>query len=90
MIGLDGKVYGHCDPFPSNEYSCRFLATWMNGYRKFRCYTKFTAAQINEARTGGRRRSLHELAAEYSIANSDPDKAEDKTEEKTEKGVEDK
>lgn len=49
MIGLDGKVYGNCDPFPDNDFSCTSLSVHLEGRRKIRCYTQFTAAQINAA-----------------------------------------
>jgi hypothetical protein len=43
MIGLDGKVYGRCIPFPGHNFEY-----WpMQGWRKFRCLTSFTAKDIN-------------------------------------------
>jgi hypothetical protein len=47
MIGLDGRVYGHCDPFPGDDYFCSTVFETYFGDRKFRCYTQFTADQIN-------------------------------------------
>jgi hypothetical protein len=43
MIGLDGKVYGRCIPFPGAFYE-EFIN---HGRRKFRCLTRFTAADLN-------------------------------------------
>lgn len=47
MICLDGKVYGNCDPFPSNDYFCSMGIQNNGAYRKFRCYSRFTAGDIN-------------------------------------------
>ncbi|RYP31770.1 hypothetical protein DL767_005590 [Monosporascus sp. MG133] len=49
MIGLDGRVYGHCILFPANTYFCSIGIMTRSGHRKFRCLTEFTAAQINAA-----------------------------------------
>jgi hypothetical protein len=42
MIGLDGKVYGRCIPFPDAYYE-EFI--YYNRH-KFRCLTRFTAADL--------------------------------------------
>lgn len=49
MYGLDGKVYGECFPFPGVTYNCG-PGGLMEGRRKFRCITRFTAAQIYAGR----------------------------------------
>ena len=47
MIGLDGRTYGHCILFPANNWKCSRGGLELDGYRKFRCLTQFTAGQIN-------------------------------------------
>jgi hypothetical protein len=47
MIGLDGKVYGNCDPFPGDDYWCSIGVSTVSAVRKFRCYSRFTAWDIN-------------------------------------------
>ncbi|KAM7219899.1 hypothetical protein V8F06_004754 [Rhypophila decipiens] len=41
MIGLDGKTYGRCIPFPNHDYNCPFSggSSKIEGRRKFRCLT---------------------------------------------------
>ena len=47
MIGLDGNVYGNCDPFPDDDFYCNFGIGAIWGRRLFRCYSRFTAGDIN-------------------------------------------
>jgi hypothetical protein len=52
LFGLDGNVYGDCMLFPGNTFSCEYASGFgqWNGHRKFRCLTRYTATEINEAR----------------------------------------
>ncbi|KAK3898269.1 hypothetical protein C8A05DRAFT_38144 [Staphylotrichum tortipilum] len=50
MIGLDGKVYGNCDPFPSVDFFCGGAFSSYTGNRKMRCYTQVSAAEISAGR----------------------------------------
>ncbi len=47
MIGLDGRVYGNCDPFPGHDFACHGEFTSISATRKFRCYSSWTAGDIN-------------------------------------------
>ncbi|KAK3897147.1 hypothetical protein C8A05DRAFT_20024 [Staphylotrichum tortipilum] len=50
MIGLDGNVYGNCDPFPSDDFMCTKMFAGLqtiSAIRKFRCYSSWTAGDIN-------------------------------------------
>jgi hypothetical protein len=49
MYGLDGKVYGHCIPFPSVNPHCYEFPQAVDSSRKFRCLIDLTAEQINGA-----------------------------------------
>lgn len=46
-ILVDGKKYGNCIVFADGDYHCRRGASYIDGYRKFRCLTQFTAEQVN-------------------------------------------
>ncbi|KAK4096695.1 hypothetical protein N658DRAFT_489752 [Parathielavia hyrcaniae] len=70
MIGLDGRVYGNCDPFPGDDYLCTYLIQTISGVRKFRCYTQFTAGQINSANRLGL--TLDEAVAKYNVTGWEP------------------
>ncbi|KAK4210282.1 hypothetical protein QBC37DRAFT_322456 [Rhypophila decipiens] len=41
MVGLDGKTYGNCIPFPNGDFNCPFSggSSTLEGRRKFRCLT---------------------------------------------------
>ena len=52
MYGLDGKVYGHCFPFPGKEYGddgggCGLTFGRREGNRAMRCLTSFTVDDFN-------------------------------------------
>ncbi|EON96202.1 hypothetical protein UCRPA7_8305 [Phaeoacremonium minimum UCRPA7] len=48
MVGLDGNTYGDCIVFPNGDYNCHdSIYYFLEGYRKFRCLTKFTAGDLN-------------------------------------------
>jgi len=47
MIGLDGRVYGNCDPFPGDDFRCPGEFSSISATRKFRCYSSWTAGDIN-------------------------------------------
>ncbi|KAF2838799.1 hypothetical protein M501DRAFT_992747 [Patellaria atrata CBS 101060] len=49
MIGLDGNAYGNCIVFPNGDYNCPVAGQVfrIEGRRKFRCLTRFTAPQLN-------------------------------------------
>ncbi|GAB1313576.1 Small secreted protein [Madurella fahalii] len=49
MVGLDGNTYGNCIVFPNGDYNCPVAGQIfrIEGRRKFRCLTRFTAAQLN-------------------------------------------
>ncbi|KAK3386691.1 hypothetical protein B0H63DRAFT_447608 [Podospora didyma] len=64
MIGTDNRGYGQCDPYGANNYFC-FPGSTMSGNRKFRCYTQFTAAQINRATQLAL--TFNEFTAKYNI-----------------------
>jgi hypothetical protein len=70
MIGLDGKVYGHCILFPAVNRYCFAFFLVMDVERKFRCLTSFTASQINAATRQGL--TISELAAQLNITGWDP------------------
>ena len=47
---VDGNTYGNCIVFPNGDYSCNSDANYfMEGYRKFRCLTRFTADDLNNS-----------------------------------------
>lgn len=70
MIGLDGRVYGNCDPFSGDDFFCTTVVSTISAQRKFRCHTQFTAGQISAANRLGL--TLDEAAAKYDIAGWDP------------------
>jgi len=47
MIGLDGRVYSQCDPFPDDDFFCSAVISTISAKRKFRCYSSWTAWDIN-------------------------------------------
>jgi hypothetical protein len=47
MIGLDGRVYGNCDPFPDDDFFCSTFVRTITAKRMFRCYSSWTAGDIN-------------------------------------------
>jgi hypothetical protein len=75
MIGLDGRVYGNCDPFGGDDFLCTHLVQTIGGYRKFRCHTQFTAGQFNSANRMGL--TLAEAAEIYNITGTYPVERED-------------
>jgi hypothetical protein len=69
MIGLDGRIYGTCILFPANSFFCSVGFVTIDGGRKFRCLTQFSAGQIAGARKRGLN-TLDQLAAEYNITGA--------------------
>lgn len=47
MYGVDGRVFGKCHPYPSNNYDCLGVDI-ERGRRKFECITEFSAEDINQ------------------------------------------
>jgi hypothetical protein len=66
MYGLDGKIYGRCIPFPSDDYLCAGAFGSRQGVRMFRCLTKFTAPQINAAFSN---KKMSALETEFEMSN---------------------
>jgi len=46
MVGLDGRSYGRCIPFPGDDISCSEVLRSVGGKRQFRCLTRFTVKDI--------------------------------------------
>lgn len=46
MVGLDGRSYGRCIPFPGDDIECSEFTRFVGGQRKFRCLTQFTVRDI--------------------------------------------
>ncbi|KAK1988140.1 hypothetical protein LZ30DRAFT_777005 [Colletotrichum cereale] len=62
MMGLDGNAYGNCIVFPNGDYNCPLAGLKVEGRRKFRCLTKYTANDLRaNARLAGGPPTLKEF-----------------------------
>ncbi|KAK2033142.1 hypothetical protein LX32DRAFT_690331 [Colletotrichum zoysiae] len=43
---IDGNAYGNCIVFPNGDYNCPLAGLRIEGRRKFRCLTKYTANDL--------------------------------------------
>lgn len=43
---MDGKSYGNCVVFPNGDYNCNVITLAIQGRRKFRCLTVYTADDL--------------------------------------------
>lgn len=50
LVDLDGNVVGLCYPFPGPKLDCGTSVGRIEGVRKLRCETDYTAEDINDNR----------------------------------------
>ncbi|KAJ4300775.1 hypothetical protein N0V90_002863 [Kalmusia sp. IMI 367209] len=49
LIGLDGRVYGICEPLDDDDFQCSEGIRAVGGVKKFRCYSDFSAQTFIDA-----------------------------------------
>ncbi|KAK5653274.1 hypothetical protein OQA88_9173 [Cercophora sp. LCS_1] len=53
LFGVNGEVQGECHSFAGDDFGCPVVAPWpgqRSGVRKLRCYTRASAAEIQNAK----------------------------------------